>query len=203
MATYICHPPHRHHATQRVLPSRALSLLSAYLTAASTDASMHPNVLLTEAGPITPASGTHQMGLVLSNLKRVEAGLKGERLATDMAIGEDGEGHGLITKDGSQELPDRKADAASIDTNGWQDKAEFEREQGIEQGEIGERSNEASNRANGFTVPMVGVEGPKSDLDRDARKRRKKVRRLQDRKDVQAKKLKERQLEKRTSPSNH
>lgn len=195
MATYICYPPHRHHASQRVVPSKALSLLSAYLTAASTDDSMHPNVLLTEAGPITPVSGTHQLGLVLHNLKRVEAGLKGERLATDMAIGEDKMGQGLITDGGLQELFDRKTDAAAVDTNGWQDKAEFEREQGIEQGEIGKRSNAASNGANGFTVPKVGVEGPKSDLDKDARKRRKKERRLHDRKDAQAKKSKERQFE--------
>ena len=191
MATYTCYPPHRHHATQRILPSKALPLLSAYLTAASADASMHPNVLLTEAGPITPASGTHQLGLVLHNLKRVEAGLQGERLATNRgAIGEDEKGDGSITNGGSQELFDRRTVAAVIDADEWQDKAEFEREQGIEQGEVGERSNTVSNRANGLTVPTVEVEGAKSNIDKDARKRRKKLRRLQDRKDVQAKKSK-------------
>ena len=201
MATYICHPPHRHHATRQVVPSEALSLLSAYLTAASTDASMHPNVLLTEAGPITPALGTHQLGLVLHNLKRVEAGLKGERLATDMAPGENGKGQGLISEGGSREPLDEEIKSAGIDTNGWQDKAEFEREQGIEQGEIGERSNASRNHVNGSTVPVVGFHGPKSDLDKDARKQRKKVRRLQDRKAAQAKESKERQLD-RLSPSN-
>ena len=79
--------------------------------------------------------------------------------------------------------------------------AEFEWEQGIEQGELGERSNAIGSnnaigsRADGMRVPKVGVEGAKDDLDKEARKRKKKERRLQDRKNNTAKKLKERDLE--------
>ena len=110
MATYNCFPPHRHHTSQRIVPSKALSLLSDYLAAASTDASLHPNALLTEAGPITPASGTHEMGLVLHNLKRVEAGLKGERLAADLTMGEDGEGELMATELPAQEPSEGRND---------------------------------------------------------------------------------------------
>ena len=72
------YPPHVHHSTECITPAGALSLLSAYLTAATKDASLHPSALLTENGPTTPSSGTQNTGLVFHNLKRVEAGLRGE-----------------------------------------------------------------------------------------------------------------------------
>lgn len=135
------------------------------------------------------------MGLVLHNLKRVEAGLKGERLAADLTVGEDGEGEFLTTELPAQGPSEGKNDGAATDNNGWQDKAEFEREQGIEQGEVGERNKAVGGRADGISVPKVGVEGAKVDLDKEARKRKKKERRLQVRKESTAKKLKEKNLE--------
>ncbi|KAL9633191.1 MAG: hypothetical protein Q9164_004843, partial [Protoblastenia rupestris] len=65
-------PPTVQHTSTRILPSSAQTLLSTFLHNTTTDASLHPNALLTENGPITPSS----TGLVLHNLTRLEAGLK-------------------------------------------------------------------------------------------------------------------------------
>lgn len=187
MATYNCHPPFRHYATRRIASSRALSLLSQYLSAAGSDASLHPNALLTEAGPVTPSSGTHQMGLVLHNLQRVEAGLKGEQLTTEL----DWDDHGGVEHNGidleSQSLIRETNDSLATNYDEWQDKAEFDREQDIEQGEMGDRDNLVGDQGDGVKVPNVWVEGTKSVIEKDARKRKKKERRLQDRRAVLAK----------------
>ena len=75
-------PPHNHHATKRISSSEALTLLSDYLHQAITDPSLHPNALLTENGPIAPSTGS-ATGLILHNLERLEAGLRGEHLAAE------------------------------------------------------------------------------------------------------------------------
>lgn len=187
MATYNCHPPFRHYATRQIASSRALSLLSQYLAAAGSDASFHPNALLTEAGPVTPSSGTHQMGLVLHNLQRVEAGLRGEQLTTELAWDHHIEGEPNGTDLGPQGLVHGANDSLATNHDGWQDKAEFDREQDIEQGEMGDKDNLVGDQGDGIRVPNVWVEGTKSATEKDARKRKKKERRLQDRRAVLAK----------------
>ena len=187
MATYNCHPPFRHHATRQIASSKALSLLSQYLAAAGSDASFHPNALLTEAGPVTPSPGTHQMGLVLHNVQRVEAGLKGEQLTTELAWDEHAEGEPSGTELASQDLFRGANHSLATNHDGWQDKAEFDREQDIDQGEMGDRDNLVGYQGDGVRIPNVWVEGTKSATEKDARKRKKKERRLQDRRAVLAK----------------
>ena len=67
----------------------------------------------------------------------------------------------------------------------WQDKTEFEREQDVTQGEIGERDNAVGDGGDGYRVPNVEV--TKTTADKDERKRRKKERRSQQRKADQEK----------------
>lgn len=202
MATSNSYPPHHHHSTERISQSHALSLLSSYLAAAATEAYLHPNALLTESGPITPSSGAHSVGLVLHNLKRVEAGLKGEQLGADLTFQKYG-GEGLpdllVTSEGLPRLPSEGLDGAlnasvgslgggggvSGDRVEWQDKTEFDREQEVTQGEIGERDNVMGDVGEGYRVPDVEV--TKSTADREERKRRKKARRSQQRKADEAK----------------
>ena len=135
----------------------------------------------------TPSSGTHQFGLVLHNLKRVEAGLKGERLVADLIL--DGNGkvelHGLQL--GAQDLLRDGIDSFAGNREGWQEKAEFEREQDIEQEEIGERDIAAGAQDDWIGAPNVRIEGAKSAAEKEARRNRKKEKRLQERKAVQAK----------------
>ena len=176
--------------------SHALSLLSAYLAAATKETYLHPNALLTESGPITPSLGAHTMGVVLHNLKRVEAGLRGQQLGADLTFREYG-GEGLpdmfVTSKGLPRLPSDGLDGApnasvggrasggDVEGNGveWQDKTEFDREQEVTQGEIGERDNAVGDVGDGYRVPDVEV--TKSTADREERKRRKKAKRSQQR----------------------
>ena len=142
MAYYNSYPPHRLHSSRPVLPSEALELLSTYIESASKDPSLHPNALLTENGPIS--QGTNA-GLVLHNLKRVEAGLRGEHLGADLSFAEFG-GEGLpdlqVRLNGDTPGPkaSRATEEQEENVSDWQDKEDFEREQDIEVGEIGNRS---------------------------------------------------------------
>lgn len=200
MAFFNSYPPHHLHASHPIPASQALDLLSTYLTATNTDASLHPNALLTESGPISANSGSNT-GLVLHNLKRVEAGLRGEHLAADLSFSKFG-GEGLpelqFGNDGGTTTTDRTKlvkvgdiDGQGLDVDmenveeGWQDKSEFEREQGITQGEIGNRT------PNIIQSEIPNVMQSKSSGDKEDRKRRKKERRMQERSENEEKKRKQ------------
>lgn len=193
MAAYTAHPPHHHHFTERVSPSHALSLLSSYLEAASTKAYLHPNALLTPNGPPTPATGAQNMGLVLHNLKRVEAGLKGEQLGGDLTFERHG-GQGLPglmpTENSCHEMTNDGVGGGSASSEGvgegWQDKTVFEREQEVVQGEIGKRDHVADGGRDARKVPTV--EPTKTTADKEERKKRKKRRRMDERKSDEIKK---------------
>ena len=196
------YPPHRFHSSTQVSPSRALFLLSTYLEATATDPSLHPNALLTENGPITPSSGS-STGLVLHTLKRVEAGLRGEHLAADLTfekLGEDGVPD-LTT--GNAENPGATVGGSQMEHhNGvvegeWQDKEEFEREQELVEGDIGDRDNavEGGFEEEGGKVPMVKTTSTKSMKEREERKKAKKERKKQLKASVEARRKRERDAE--------
>lgn len=201
MASFTPYPPHVHHTTTRISPSTALAFLSAYLSAATTDASLHPNALLTESGPVTPSSGSNT-GLVLHNLKRVEDGLNGEHLAADLTfMGFGGEGPSELLVGGVERVTE--GIVGGEEDEGWQDKEEFEREQEITQGEIGERGNGIGGEVGGGFgsvgkeaghVPLV--KGTMSSGDKEDRKKRKKEKRKMDKAALEAKKKREREAEK-------
>lgn len=186
MSSYNHYPPHILHSSHPVAPSVALTLLSAYLEATTTDASLHPNALLTERGPISATSGANT-GLVLHNLKRVEAGLKGEHLGADLSFAQFG-GEGLpslqVELNGNQsELPtrqrfDQDGQPADVDMEegGWQDKGEFERQQEFTDGEIGKRS-QAVIEGSKELLNVPSVEKTPTTGDKAERKRRKREKR--------------------------
>ena len=134
MAQFLGYPPRAIHSSTNLTPSEALGDITAYLSAAVTDASLHPNALLTESGPVAVSSG-ESLGLALHNLQRLQKGLLGEHLVPERVLVE-----------GVQETPSKRAktgaettaQAASAEEaegrSGWQDRDEFEREQDVEQG---------------------------------------------------------------------
>lgn len=126
------------------------------------------------------------MGLVLHSLMRVEAGLKGEQLAVDSTL--DGNGKAVLQAKelGARAIFYGNGESSGSKANGWQDKDEFEREQDIEQSEIGDRDNAVDYEGDGVRVPNVRIESTQSVADKEARKR-KKERKLNDRKAVQPK----------------
>lgn len=192
------YPPAVHHSSIPVPTSEALSLLSAYLEATTTDPSLHPSAHLTEHGPVAPSSGP-DTGLVLHNLRRVEAGLRGENLGEDLTFQKYG-GGGLpelmpngVAEDAGVHIYQEQAGVAM--EGGWQDKAEFERQQEVVQGDIGKRDNAADGgfEEDGGTVPRVKATwGSK---DKEARKKAKKERNQKLRKENAARMQREKDVE--------
>ena len=197
MALYNSFPPHRLHSSHPVAPSEALSLLSSYLETAATEAYLQPNALLTEGGPVSATSGPNT-GLIIHNLKRVEAGLRGEHLSTDLELdklaGEDQADQDVVTTGGALAMMkvitangDGAVDEDDMGQEGWQDKAEFEHKQDVEVGEVGERAQAVPAIAKEHvTVPKI--QETKTTADREDRKKRKKERRKQERREVEQKK---------------
>lgn len=211
MATFLAsslksHPPHILHSSTPIPPSEALTLLSAYLKAAESDASLHPNAILTLSGPVLANTGT-QVGLVLHNLRRVEAGLRGEHLAEeeeelslshlgtaagddlpDSAGGTAEKENGAGWEEGEKTADRVKEQEPAVE--GWQDMAEYEREQEEVQGDV--------DGDNEVMLPSMGdvptVEGTTSTEDKAARKKRKEEKRK--RKEVKLDKLKEKKKKK-------
>jgi len=204
MATMTSLPPTRHHSTRPVSPTTALALLSTYIANAADDPSLQPNALLTERGPISSSSGS-STGLTIHNLKRVEAGLKGEHLGADLSFAKfggeglpdlqmggqegrerDGEVNGLLgVGDGGEGAVEREGGQ-----DGWQDMQAYEREQEVTEGEVGARH---SGVQDGGAVPRV--KESTSVHDKDERKRKKAERRRKERRDFNEKKARDKAAE--------
>lgn len=209
-------PIHTRNSGTRVSTAHAQHLLSTYLTQTLTDPALQPNALLTESGP-SNASGSHT-GLIIHNLQRIAAGLRGENLGADLEIGkkkrqekeggwqeEDavmmkdeatGETEGVVPDDGPSvgKVPGGGDGVASEDD--WQDRSEFEREQEIVEGEVGDREPNTAPA----TAAAAGKEGaggvPKVERgDKAERKRKKAERRTKEKKEREQKRRKERQAE--------
>lgn len=196
-------PPAIHHTNTHISTSKALSLLSAYLEATTTDPSLHPGAHLTEHGPVAPASGQNT-GLVLHNLRRVEAGLRGENLGEDLTFRKYG-GNGLpdlmptgVAEDVSNHVHRGSftEEQGDVEVAGeWQDKTEFERQQEVVQGDIGKRDNaiDGGFEDEGGLVPrVIATWDP---IDKEARREAKKERNKKIKKENAARMLREKDAE--------
>ncbi|KAL9014542.1 MAG: hypothetical protein Q9173_000819 [Seirophora scorigena] len=195
MNAFNAHPPIRNHSSQCISSSQAQQLIASFLGETLKDSSLHPNALLTEDGPVNRSSS---MGLVLHNLRRVEAGLRGEHLAADLSF-QDTRGEALpesinvmVTScetTGQTSLAEPEKDLEAD----WQDKDEYEREQGIVRGGIGPRSNalDDPDLDKGYShdrrqIPAVKRADGASMVDKEERKRKKKEKREQERREREA-----------------
>lgn len=228
MSTSFSPPPIRHNFTTQVSQSRALDLISAYLEATKTSteiaythgphtlsdsgfaskhptqsatpsgAALHPDAVLTEAGPVAPAGGA--AGLVLRNLERVRAGLKGEIWAAEP----DEAGMGGAREEekypmgGSETERVKEGEEGESVEDGWQAKEDFEREQ---EQEVSIREEDITGKeVPRVTAPPVRMgngagllkQGDmESRVDKDTRKKLKKERKLQQRRMKEAMRGKE------------
>ncbi|KAL8970931.1 MAG: hypothetical protein Q9183_001289 [Haloplaca sp. 2 TL-2023] len=185
MSHFNAFPPVVHHSSQQVSTGQAQKLLADFLQRTTTDTSLHPNAHFTPHGPVNP-SGDGSTGIVLHNLKRIEAGLRGEHLSADVLFQNLGEGVSdhIATNGGRAEEQGQQPEQEFIDD--WQDKEEYEREQGVEQGEVGPR-NHAVEHENQTSLVNGSGEVPTVNRaitaqDREERKRKKKERRKQEQK---------------------
>jgi hypothetical protein len=131
--------------------------LEAYLEATKTSPYLLPNARLEPSGP---TAGSSNSGVTIYNLKRVEAGLRGEWLAPSLELEE----NNVPVAEGLNGLGAKEAD--NMDTEGWQDLEEYQREQDVIEGELGTNDTELETE--------VDVKPTK--LDRDARRQEKKLR---------------------------
>ncbi|MCJ1405001.1 hypothetical protein MMC11_008227 [Xylographa trunciseda] len=196
MSLFSPFPPHRLHSSRQIAPQEALSLLSSYLEATTVESYLQPNALLTEGGPVSATSGPNT-GLVIHNLRRVEAGLRGQHLTADLLADEyDYKGQpdqqsfrNAMNQSALTALPNGNVASADVDIglDGWQDKTEFEREQDITQGEVGDRLQGVTDlQGEDVKVPQVHV--TRTHGEKEDRKRRKREKRRVEKVETEAKK---------------
>ncbi|PMD53781.1 uncharacterized protein K444DRAFT_540887 [Hyaloscypha bicolor E] len=155
-------PPHHTIPSIPIPQEIALKFLSNYLEATKTSPYLLPNARLESSGP---TAGSSASSVTIHNLRRVEAGLRGEWLAPTLDLEE-----GIVTVAEGMDDGMNKGQAVNEEgeAEGWMDLDEYQREQSIEGGEIGER--------------LPGVAEVSKPIDRVARKREKKARLIQERK---------------------
>lgn len=194
MAT--AHPPIVHHSTTRLEPADALALLHNYIQESLSHAHLHPDALLTERGPQF-ASSSEEGGLALHHLRRVEAGLRGERLddvdpgRVGMAAIADVQGAGNVRKESSE-----RAAKEETGDGDWRDMDSYNREQAIEGGEQGDRVSEGVpvGGRRGSDVPTVrSTDGPS--LSKEDRKKAKKERSKGDKRAREERRRREKAME--------
>ncbi|KAJ4346302.1 hypothetical protein N0V95_005512 [Ascochyta clinopodiicola] len=182
-------PPHRLISSQPITTSAASTLLQTYIANSEAHPHLHPDALITPTGVTFSSHGGPTGGVVMHNLRRVAAGLRGEYLEPELTPEpeeEEAVAHGAHAKYSSKAKgkkttfadADADADAGDVQIE-WQDKEAYEREQGeLEIGDLGDRTNVV---AEGGEEPEVDVTGEKrksvdTKLDKDARKKAKKER---------------------------
>lgn len=161
-------PPVRSLQSIPISTTEALQRLQSYLEATKSNPALLPNATLQADGP--KAQSESASNLVIHNLKRVEAGLRGEWLAPNLELEAEGTAgfESFPVMGNGQEGEDDDAG------EGWQDLDEYQREQSIEMGEIGLR--ETGIGQEGEEALPVSNKGARMPLDKEARKREKKER---------------------------
>jgi len=126
-------PPQRTIPSIPIAQEIALKFLSNYLEATKTSPYLLPNTRLESSGP---TAGSSASSITLHNLRRVEAGLRGEWLAPTLELEE-----GNVTVAEGMDDGTNKGQAVNEEEEGegWMDLDEYQREQSIEGGEVGDR----------------------------------------------------------------
>ncbi|KAF3005819.1 hypothetical protein E8E13_008146 [Curvularia kusanoi] len=191
-------PPHRLISSKPVSTADASTILQTYISHSEAHPHLHPDALITPTGVTFSSHGGPTGGVVMHNLRRIAAGLRGEYLEpepTPEPEAEEGaEGEkawkGKKAKGKKTTFTD-DAETGAVEIE-WQDKETYEREQGeIEIGEIGDRTNVVQD---GDEEPEVEVtvtgekrKGGDAKLDKEARKKAKKERDAQRKKELEKK----------------
>lgn len=186
-------PPHKSIPSIPVNQSIALKYLQEYLSLTSSTPYLLPNAKLEPTGPTI---GSSHSSVTIHNLQRVEAGLRGEWLAPTLELEEE---NAVEIAQGMDDGTAQGSGGDKMDVDGWQDKEEFEREQSIDEGEVGARAQKVKNgdfdsdlevESSAKEVPDF-TKAPVKELSRDekaARKADKKARHKAEQKAKEAKK---------------
>ncbi|KAA8649083.1 hypothetical protein EYZ11_000670 [Aspergillus tanneri] len=150
------HHPTTIRSSAPISQSAAHDFLAAYLDRASTDPALQPSARISAHGPIS-RSTARTPGLVLHNLKRVQAGLAGEVLGRDLSLMTDGVVEGDV-----QPVVGENGD--------WEEAKKFEQSMNADDQEEGQMDVDPVEQEQDGDAP-AGV-------DKEERKRKKKERRL-------------------------
>ncbi|KAF2752806.1 hypothetical protein EJ05DRAFT_238350 [Pseudovirgaria hyperparasitica] len=108
-------PPHRTLPSTPVPLADAEKMLTAYLDKTDYEPHLHPDAILNAVGiQLSLSSGT-EGGLTLHNLRRIQAGLRGEKLGPGTSADEDAKGSLQIQPAGQEEVRDEEDVLASED----------------------------------------------------------------------------------------
>jgi hypothetical protein len=182
-------PPIRTHPSIPISTEAALKRLQSYLSAIQHTPYLLPNATLQPDGP--RAQSESASNLVIHNLKRVEAGLRGEWLAPSLdletAADETGGLNAEISIGGGGGGYGRSGGHATgqDEAEGWQDLDEYQREQSIEIGEVGPRETgigQEGEEAVQMEIEVLG-KGARKALDKEEKRRRKKEKMMQEKKE--------------------
>lgn len=151
-------PPSRHISSTPISLDNASRMLETYLKNSESFAHLHPDSTITPEGINFSSKGGPEGNVVMHNLRRIATGMRGEYMApekTPEPEEEDAtEGQQVSNKGGKKR---KNFSTALNDAGDWQDKAEYERQEGVfEAGDIGERSNYVQE---GGEEPEVQVTG--------------------------------------------
>ncbi|KAF2710449.1 hypothetical protein K504DRAFT_262404 [Pleomassaria siparia CBS 279.74] len=175
-------PPYRHISSTPIALSSASALLTEYLSNSELHPHLHPDALITPTGIMFSSHDGPMGSVVMHNLRRVAAGLRGEYLEPEATPEpeEDEERRG--------KWKGKKTPILQEGQDDWQEKEVYEREAENEVGEVGERGNFVADGGEAPEVQVVddGNEGGKkrkiteddgdSKLDKEARRKAKKER---------------------------
>ena len=180
-------PPQRSIPSIQVPQDIALKYLTLYLTDAQTTPYLLPNARLEPSGP---TAGSSSSSITIHNLKRIEAGLRGETLAPTLDL-DGGYGRAVKVAKGMDDGVDVGVGAGEADTmhvEGWQDLDEYQREQESEEGDVGDTQTGVAQEGDEVdaqvvpTTPVrskqrdVGTPRSKTPKEKEARKAEKKAR---------------------------
>ncbi|OJD32380.1 uncharacterized protein BKCO1_3800053 [Diplodia corticola] len=165
--------PHVTLGSKPLSTGAAQELIANYLNESESNSYLHPDAILTASNVQYPLSGGPQGGVTMHDLRRVEAGLRGEVLKPEVPDVSD----------------DMVLDEMIDDTKKRMQADQEQQEDGIEVGEIGQRTTAV---VEGGDIPEVVEEGGgkalgKSKTDKEARKKAKKERERQQKLEREAK----------------
>jgi hypothetical protein len=167
-------------------------MLETYLANSERHPHLHPDALITPTGVTFSSHGGPMGSVVMHNLRRVAAGMRGEFLEPEKTP-EPEEDEASAKKFSGK----KRKDFSTVTDDDWQDKAEYEAEQGaIEVGEIGHRTNVVQEGGEEPEVQVTGgaEEGAKKrkieeggKMDKEARKLAKRERAKQEKREREKK----------------
>ncbi|KAJ4983731.1 hypothetical protein SVAN01_10766 [Stagonosporopsis vannaccii] len=188
-------PPHRLVSSRPISTADASTLLQTYITNSEAHPHLHPDALITPTGVTFSSHGGPTGGVVMHNLRRIAAGLRGEYLEPEPTPepeeeeGAEDDKAWKGKKGKGKKTTFADTDAGTVEVE-WQDKEAYEREQGeIEIGELGHRTNVVQEGGEEPKVEVAGEKRKGSDekLDKEARKKAKKERDAQRKKENEKK----------------